>query len=133
MNRFYVVLPTLACLTLSLAPRAEAQKPKRDSYVITAAEIQESGATNAYEAIERLRPQFLRLPKSSRLPGDYETDSGRAGIVVYRGDTNLGNLDVLKHINAAEVQEIRYYRPTEASGKLGIMDGSAAIVLTLKP
>jgi len=131
MNRFYVVLPTLACLTFSAASGAEAQKPKRDTYVITAEEIAQSGATSAYEAIEKLRPQFLRPPLNSQLAGLSRSGSETPGIVVYHGDRNLGDLDVLKHVKAEEVLEIRYYRPTEASGKLGIMNGSAAIVLTL--
>lgn len=132
MNRFYVLCSALACLTFSAASSAEAQKPKRDTYVITAEEILQSGATSAYEAIERLRPQFLRPPLNSQLAGLAQTGAVTPGILVYQGDRNLGDLDVLRHIKSTEVLEIRYYRPTEASGKLGIMDGSAAIVLTLK-
>ncbi len=134
MNRLLLVLPTLAFLTAAVSTAA-AQKPKYDRYVISAEEIRGSGVTSAYEAIERLRPQFLRTLRSSGLADPYAYDpSARApGVVLFLDDTREPQVEILKHIAAEAVQEIRYYRPTEAGGRLGVLDGSAAIVVTLKP
>lgn len=134
MNRLLLVLPALAFLTAAVSTAA-AQKPKRDRYLITAEEISESRVTSAYEAIQRLRPQFLRQPRSTRLPGSFDSTYAAPpapGIRLFVGDVPQHDIDVLKHIAATYVQEIRYYGPTEAGGRLGVMDGSAAVVVTLK-
>ena len=130
MNRLLLILPGFALLT-TVFSTAAAQKPKRDRYVITAEEIRQSGVRSTYEAIEQLRPQFLRPPRSARL-SRYDSDRATPGIRIFLGDAPQDDIEVLKHIAAEQIQEIRYYRETEASGRLGVMDGSAAIVVTLK-
>jgi hypothetical protein len=78
-----------------------------DRDVMTAAEIEESQATTAYQAIERLRPRFLltRVDLGPTLPR----------LVFLNGMVLGGGVDELRAIAASDVQEIRFVRAVDAA------------------
>lgn len=86
---------------------------RRSADVITAAEIQKvTGLTTAYDAVQRLRPQFLRTHGRS-------TFVGSEGIVVYVDGMQRGDLDALRQIGINDVKEIRYVNARDATTKYG--------------
>jgi hypothetical protein len=78
-----------------------------DRDVMTAAEIAESQATTAYQAIERLRPRFLltQVDLGPTLPR----------LVFLNGMVLGGGLNELRAIAASDVQEIRFVRAIDAA------------------
>jgi hypothetical protein len=85
-----------------------------DPNMLTAREIATVQAVSLYDAISKLRANFL-------------TNRGRVTInttgssmpVVYRDGTFFGQLDALKSIQASEVEYVRMYRPSEFQGRFG--------------
>jgi hypothetical protein len=95
------------------------------SDVLSAEEIAKSiGINSAADAIERLRPHYLRRhgrvsPTSSVQP------------VVYLDMQLLGNLETLARIRAADIREIRYVPLTDARQRFGqSVTGAVILVIT---
>ena len=104
----------LLAACVSAGPRELRTNPTRpfDRDVMTAAEIADSHATTAYQAIERLRPQFLLT----------QVDLGPTTprLVFLNGVVLGGGLNELRAMAASEVQEIRFVRASDAvTGHLG--------------
>ena len=103
-----LVLPILACTRASNRPATG------DRDTITEEEIASSSAVNAYEAVQRLRGNFLSnrgkttiLGKSSAMP------------VVFLDGVRYGEVQSLRNISATQVQTIRLYRAYDAQQKYG--------------
>jgi hypothetical protein len=82
--------------------------------VITAAEVTESNANTAYEAIRQLRPHFLQ----SRGPTSIQ-DPGAGEPVVYVNGVRYGAPRVLESIRAMDVEEIRFLSASDATTRYG--------------
>lgn len=80
------------------------------------------------EILSRHRPEFLR----PRNPSMRATE-GQAP-VVYVGRSRAGDLDVLRSIPMAMVEEVRFLSPSEARSRFGDLHSHAggAIVITLR-
>lgn len=80
--------------------------------VITADEILATHLPTAFEVIERLRPQFLR----TRGPTSALRDTR---IIVFQDNLNLGGVEMLRQIRAADVREIRFLNSSDATTRFG--------------
>ena len=110
---------------------AGAGKTRYSQNVITADELATVDVTDAYQAIQRLRPQFL---SNSRGPTQMGTRSGTtdAGIQVYMNDQRLGDVSSLSQIPKNDIKEIRFLSASEASSRFGTGNTAGAIVVTRK-
>ncbi|HEX6913264.1 MAG TPA: hypothetical protein VF142_22855 [Longimicrobium sp.] len=88
------------------------RRQRRRSDVITAAELAESNTSNLYEAIERLRPQWLRPRGGTNFGG------GGTALYVYQGNTQLGGAEALRSMGIDFAEEIRFLDSTQASNTL---------------
>jgi hypothetical protein len=101
--------------------------------VITAEAIAGTGASNAYEAVQMLRPQFLRSRGSVGMragaTGDQTLDSNATGteIVVYVNGTPAGGVQALQAIPATSVLEIRQVSGLDATTKYGTGHGAGVL------
>ena len=125
---------TAACASGGSAGSPEAGEtaaaPRRASSgnrnVLTSAEVKERAAdlNNAFEAIERLRPDFLR----ARGPVTIGTGgSDASGLTVYINMDRQPNLESLRSVAISEIKEIRRYSASEASSKFGLNNMGGAI------
>jgi hypothetical protein len=87
---------------------------RRDLSVITVEEIQRSGAMNAYEAVERLRPFWLRSRNATSSRGV------PASILVYLNGSRLGGIDMLRRLEVIPVTSIRYMDAAAAKSLPGL-------------
>jgi len=87
-------------------------------------EIERAGVTiqSAYDAVETLRPRWLKPPLE--LP--------TARIRVYQGERDMGDIDYLKTIPAERVFTIYWYSMNEAGTHYGRSEGPV-IAVTMKP
>ncbi|MEJ2185647.1 MAG: hypothetical protein P8Z36_06870 [Gemmatimonadota bacterium] len=131
MNR-HMAVPTLAILLLAGCATAGSSGFRPGSGdTLEADEIQAAGAEiqTAYDAVERLRPRFLRL----RANATAGVGTNRADpVVVYINGIRRGGVAELRRIRAAQVERIHYVRPTDAQTRYGNNHGSGAIEVTLK-
>ena len=98
-------------------------KRKRNANMLTADEIRETNAANAYDAVSRLRPNWLRKRGVSSI--------NREGtILVYQDGLRFGGPGSLQQINASAIESISYLDGTAATQRFGTDHGNGAILVT---
>ncbi|HUQ99909.1 MAG TPA: hypothetical protein VM166_10670 [Gemmatimonadaceae bacterium] len=116
----FVVLACLACASASNPGRV-----MRDPNLLTKEEIASAHASNAYDAINALRPGFLRYRGQTTITG---SDTGYPR--VYLDRQAYGELSSLKNLEVGNIRSIRYYNAAEASTRFGLGNASGAIEVT---
>jgi hypothetical protein len=106
-----IIITTAACAS-SAGPRA----PARSSDVISAEEITQSSAANAYDLITRLRPRWLQPART--------TSSIGGGVVrqpvtlVYLDGSRLGGIEALRTLSLTNVRSVEWYDEQRAATRL---------------
>lgn len=86
---------------------------------ITSEQLADMQQLDAYQAIQRLRPQWLRSRGGS--PPQVLMDNMR----------QQGGLDALRQFRVADIQELRYMSSSDATNRYGTgFDGGAILVVT---
>lgn len=100
---------------------AESASSRKDPDAISRAELEGlSGVNNAFDAINRLRPRFFRETRAS-------------GPLTVRLDNALfGGKNELRNLMIADLEEIRYLNPSEATARFGTGNNGPIIVVTSK-
>jgi hypothetical protein len=96
-------------------------------YVVTEAELATVGDLSAYDALQQLRPTFLRSrdPQTSSHPTS-------TPVAVFVGGGRTEGLDVLRSIRANTIKEMRFYEPQDANTRFGTGHNGGLIAVTLK-
>jgi hypothetical protein len=132
MRKFLV----LAVLALLASTSVEAQK-RGDRNTITRVDIDEAGnaVTNADDAVRRLRPQWLRGPMGRSATAGMDGQSGGASeAILYIDDRRQPNLEQLRTVQAAAIEEMKFMDQNRAIQMLGPGHEAGAILLkTRKP
>ena len=105
----------LALLVAACAGTGGGATPRSSSDVITLEELEAVESFSAYDAINRLRPQWLR----SRVPGQDP--------VVFIDGSRLGGPEVLRSIRVSTLSEIRYRNGRDATTRYGTGFGGGSI------
>lgn len=163
-NRVVRHLVIVACLGASVAGCASsgapasseksAAQPSSSRFVLAEADLEKSKAVTAYDAISKLRPEFLRghgentsfvqqaIKGGSKDPGAAPgsgsssvggaTLTAAAEVMVYRDNVKLSGIDDLRQIQLSTVREIRYLQGPEAVIRFGTNNSAGAILVTSK-
>ena len=132
MRHVYVLSVALGCMLAAACspPSAGAGSTpgaaRRGGSVITQVELQESSASNALDAVQRLRPNFLASRGQSTINGNDQ------GVVVYANGQRLGGTDSLRDIPIGDVKQIEYLNSADATQRFGTGHGHGAILVTRK-
>lgn len=105
------------------------QTPNPYTGPITQAELQDAGARDAYEAVQRLRPRWL-VVRSMR------SFSIETQVVVFQDKLYLGNQDELRRIGLEGIYSIEYVDGATAQATLpGLRDlhVEGAIIIHMSP
>ena len=108
--------------------KEQSHKPKRQSNLSTTEEIDavRSEVPDAYQLIERLRPQYFRLRGGS---GRLDSNQQGIEIQVVIDNAGRGNLTVLHSIPTSTLKEVRYLNGNDASIQFGTNYGAGAILV----
>jgi hypothetical protein len=110
------VAGTLACAT------TKPKVPTRDTNVITESEINAAKVSNAFEAVDRLRPAYLRSRGRTR------PNAGASAFArIYLDGQPYGDISTLRNIQIGQVREIHYYSGSEAMTRFGSQTGNGVI------
>jgi hypothetical protein len=82
---------------------------------LTRAELSNANTDNLYDAIAKLRPEWL----SSRGPTSV-SDATPTSVSVYMGGSMLGKADALRQLVLLDVSEVRYWDASRASARFGM-------------
>jgi hypothetical protein len=110
---------TTACGSGNRNPRPRAVRD-----LITREELNSVQVITAYEAIQRLRPEYLRTR------GGSSSRSGGAPIVVYVNGVRSGGIDYLRGIPATDVTQIRWISAADATTLHGTGHSGGVIAVT---
>lgn len=113
------------------AERAGKSVTSRD--VLTLEQIARVRATNAYEVVERLRSNWLRVPPTQMPAQGGAPQVQQNPVLVYLDGQRLGDVGTLRGIEIAAVQYIRYFSPAEASARWGFNHGGGVIFVSTRP
>ncbi len=137
MRPWFVRSFVLACATLALSTPALAQK-RGDRALLTRSDIEEGGGglTTAFEAIQRLRPNWMR-PQVGRTAssgmldglGDRSSATPREPIV-YINEVRQPNLEILRTVQSIKVVEMKFLDQNRAVQMLGPGHEAGAILVT---
>jgi hypothetical protein len=118
-----LLLLSSACTTARSAPGPGIG---RNPNIITAEELQQSPARNAYELVQFLRPRWLQKQGAFSL-----RDSG--DIVVYLDRTRFGGPESLHQIEIGAVSLLRFYNALDAQALFGLSHNYGAIQVVTGP
>jgi hypothetical protein len=147
-----------ACAGPTSAAKSEqtAAQPASSSsrYILVQADLEKAKAENAYDAITKLRPEFLRghnentsfvqqsIKGGSKDPGAGSsapssavggaTLTSAAAVMVYKDNVRLSGVDDLRQIQLSTIREIRYLQGPEAVIRFGTNNSAGAILVTSK-
>ena len=121
-----LTLASSACSSTGSSSGRSARS-NRNPDLITQAELAEVTERNVFDAVRRLRPQWLRIRGRGMVSINREST-----IPVYLDGIRRGSTALLGRIRPSEVQEIRYLNPNDASLRYGSSHGDGAIQVTLK-
>ena len=116
----------LACASGGVPDPTVTANTRRTS-ILSAEEIENAHAdiTNAYDAIARLRPNWL-LPHG--ITSGQNNGAGTEYALVYVDGQNYGDINTLRGIPAYHVGSIRYWDVTQAGARFGIRAGSSGVI-----
>lgn len=118
----FVPLLALAVLLAACASSGTSgeRRTRSSSTLITAEDLESVSTLNAYDAINRLRPQW------------FQTRSPNESPVVHLNGARIGGVAALNSIQANTLTEIRYRNGRDASTRYGTGYGGGVIELTSK-
>ncbi|MFQ5674287.1 MAG: hypothetical protein ACE5G1_00190 [bacterium] len=120
------ILLILCALALFCCASATQNKRARTAQnIITAEEIAQSTAKNAYEAVQLLRPNLLRI-RGSRGRGVALTP------LVYLDNIEFGQTGSLRDIPSHSIKEIRFLGAADATIRFGSNNMAGAFLVTSK-
>ena len=127
--RFKTVAGVVTALALALVVGACATSGERsggDSRLLTAEELEATGAANVFEAVQQLRPRWLRGR------GGRSMDALETGILVYFNDSRIGSPEEsLRSMALDGITRIEYLDSARAAALPGSGSGhvEAAIMV----
>ena len=127
LSHVLVATAVLLALGCSSSGRSSESNARNRGDVISVEELATTAELDAYQAVRRLRPMWLRTrgPVSLSL-------QGRAGIRVYVNGSRRGELDVLRSFRATDIESITYLSAPEATTRFGVDHSNGAIMVILK-
>jgi hypothetical protein len=99
--------------------------PRRSSTLITREELLATDAPDAYQAVERLHPDWLRGRGLTSLTGPPPK------VLVYLDGQHLGDVGILSRLTLNGIREIRFHNASDATQRWGTGHSAGVIeVLT---
>jgi hypothetical protein len=112
MPRVFVIAALIVAVS-GCAHSARVDEPRPRNNILTREEIAAAPVGNAYEALDRLRPNFLRPHATGGRPAT-------AYAIVFIDGVRRGALDVLRSVAANSIVEIRYLSAADATTRYGL-------------
>ena len=119
----FLAVAFLAAIACAPPPgRTDPVKGHREYNVLTAEEIGQMNVANAYEAISKSRPQYLRSRGKSTTK---ENAIDRA--VVFMDGVPYGDINALRGIAIGQITVVQFFPGTDAVTRFGSQFGSGVI------
>jgi hypothetical protein len=87
-----------------------------DRNILTRAQLENVNATDLYDAVQRLRPNWL----TARGPASVSDDPRGQVASVYMSGNQMGDAEVLRNIRLEDIDSLRYYDAGSAGARFGM-------------
>lgn len=114
MRRIAATLLVVGLLSACAGTSTTAGARRNNSNVLTAEQLSGTNSSNLFDAITKLRPEWL----TTRGPSSV-TDPTPTLASVYMGGSNLGKIDALRQVGILDVSEVRFWEAARASARFG--------------
>ena len=101
--------------------------------MISGEELKATRETSLYNAIQRIRPDWLRSRGATSIQGGMAGNPGPDQIFVYQDLQRLGTLDILKSMNISQATSLKFYTASEAQMRFGTGNPNGAIQILTAP
>jgi hypothetical protein len=105
----------VGCMLAGCAGATSNRGAQSGSAALTREELGKTNSDNLYDAIAKLRPEWL----TSRGPTSV-TDMTPTSVDVYMNGNFLGGADYLRQVHSLDVSEVRYWDAGQASARFGM-------------
>ena len=110
---FLVLAASAACASSGgTGTQPEVQQSSRDK--VTSMEISSIPASNAYDLVTRLRPQWLKSYGVASIGGNSGSRASNPLTFVYLDGSKMGEIDVLKSISSSGIKSMEWISSTRA-------------------
>lgn len=141
-----LVLAMFALVAFTVSGEAQSKKVKKDRKVITAEEVTEANVSTAYEAVQKLRSDWLRqgqrqmtiYGRTGRASGEVQDPNrtmdaaGSVTLAVFVDGTELGGPEELQRIPSNRIEEMRFLSGSDAQQQYGARYAGGLIQIKLK-
>lgn len=119
-------LSVLVCLLGMMACSGGARGPMRSSNLITREELEVVQVSSAYDAVQRLRPQWMSHPLAPT------GQPGSNPILVYVDRHQVGTVDELRHMTVDQIDVMEFVSAADATTRYGTGHASGIIEVTTR-
>lgn len=142
MKTTLLALFLLAASACASGRGGSAASDSRSRNIITMAEIKRVSATNAFELVRSLRPNWLNTrgedsfretPRGSATASNVQVAPGIDIVVVYLDNARLGGAEALRQIPVPALTSIQYFDAKAATFKWGAGHTHGAILVSTAP
>ena len=92
---------------------------------LNAAQLAATGAANLYDAVDRLKPQWLRVRGGVR-------SAQQVVVNVYVGGQQMGDIDFLRGMQVSGIAAVQFFTASEASTRWGSHNTGGVIAVTTR-
>ena len=136
LGGFCFLAATLLLPACSHVPTRGTGETVSDSRVITAQEINQSGARTAWDALRSAAPVSIRetasgTPRSMRMRGHSSFHLDDTPVIILDG-VRVNDLAMLRNIDAAAIAHIELVNGVQGTFRYGTGSGGGAIVITTR-
>ena len=100
--------------------------------ILIADDLRKSEAQNLGDAIQRLRPEWLRRGSARAANSMGTTRNSAEPLVVWIDNNRAGGVEILAQMQISNVRMVQYFTPSEAESRFGTGNSAGAIqIITL--
>jgi hypothetical protein len=125
IRRSPLLLLLLAALAAACSTNGVGTRAGR-SDLITVQDLQAANATNLFDAVRAIRPNWLR----ARSPNSLQR---QGQVQVYFDDTRVGGVEALRNLPMQGIAFIQWFDPITASARWGLDHEQGAIYVSTRP
>jgi hypothetical protein len=117
------------------------QARRGDQEIITQEEVDAASASNVFELVQRLHPEWLRergaqsFSEGDKVQGDMQGTTVTPGlptILVYQDNARMGGVEALRSIPIADVGSVQFLNAAQATYRFGIGHAHGVILITTR-
>lgn len=115
-HRFALLAASMTWLAVGCAgATTQGRSSSGSGTTLTQADLARSNASNLYDALAKLEPEWLSSRGATSV-----TDATPTGVDVYMNGTFLGKADYLRDVRLQDVTSVKYWSAGEAAARFGM-------------